>query len=63
MKLKEPRHPVTKQILVGGFNPLDVSTKPFGYVRTDTKRVAHEGQAWLAWLRRDKYEYDEDPED
>lgn len=35
MKLKEPRHPVTKQILVGGFDPLDVSTKPFGYRWTE----------------------------
>lgn len=60
--MKNPKHPVTKQELVGGFDPLSVSQKPFGYVRTDVKRVASEGQAWSAWMRGDKYEYEPEPE-
>lgn len=31
---KPPKHPVTKQPLVGGFNPLTVSNKPFGFRET-----------------------------
>lgn len=31
-----PKHPVTKRELVGGFNPLDVSRRPFGYRHTVT---------------------------
>lgn len=31
---KNPKHPVTKKELVGGFNPLDVSQRPFGYRET-----------------------------
>jgi len=34
VKLKPPKHPVTKKELVGGFDPLTVSQKPFGYRET-----------------------------
>ena len=29
-----PKHPVTKQKLLGGFDPLSVSQTPFGYRET-----------------------------
>lgn len=32
--MKPPKHPVTKKELVGGFDPLTVSQKPFGYRET-----------------------------
>jgi hypothetical protein len=34
--VKNPRHPKTKQELVGGFDPLTVSQRPFGYRHTIT---------------------------
>lgn len=33
--MKNPKHPVTKKELVGGFNPLTVSGRPFGFRGTE----------------------------
>lgn len=34
--MKNPKHPVTKRELVGGFNPAKLVRRPFGFIRTET---------------------------